>query len=713
MSERIEKYIREMSLEEKARQLTQVNAVIVRAETKAEITGADEGMDLSEADVAGVGSVLNFAGAEDAVAIQDEYLSKSGKKIPLIFMQDVVHGFRTIFPVPLAIGCSFDPSVAEECAEVSATEAKYSGVQVTFAPMVDLVRDARWGRVMETTGEDPFLNGLMGAAFVRGYHKGGILCCVKHFAAYGAAEAGREYNTTDISERSLKEYYLPAYRACIDAGADMVMSSFNLLNGVPVNGHKDLLVDVLRKEWGFDGVLISDYAAVKEMIRHGYLETMKECAETVIGNELDMEMMSSAYIHHLPDLVREGKVPEKRVDESLRRVLELKEKAGLFDRPYGNADAEKAKAVFLSPAHRAAAKKAALKSCVLLKNDGVLPLQREGDLALVGPYAAEGNIFGGWACHGRAEETVSVYEGVKAVLGRDVPCAAGCGGKLLERDVSGIPAALAEIAGCDVAVVCIGEPSDCSGEAASRADLAIPAPQESLVKAVKGTGCKVVAVVFGGRPQVLTGIEPYCDAILYAWQPGTEGGSAVAELLFGMEEPTGRLTMSFPRMTGQCPIYYNAFSTGRPRVPDTLENCIYISAYRDTLNAPLYPFGYGLGYTDWSLSGVRLSSQTIGRGGKTAVTATLKNTGERAGETLVQLYIRDRFATAVRPVKELKDFRKVRLGAGEETEISFEVREEMLRFYTASGEYASEAGTFDIYVGLSSADVQGCVLTLV
>ena len=437
MDKAIKKRIEEMSLEDKARQLSQVNAVIVRAETKAEITGKDEGMDLCEADTREIGSVLNFNGAADAIAVQDEYLSKSEGKIPLIFMQDVVHGFRTVFPVPLALGCSFDPSLAEACAEVSAVEAKYNGVQVTFSPMVDLVRDPRWGRVMESTGEDAYLNGEMGKAFVRGYHKGGILCCVKHFAAYGAAEAGKEYNTTDVSERNLKEYYLPAYRACVEEGADMVMSSFNLLNGVPVNGHKDLLVDTLRKEWGFDGVLISDYAAVKEMIGHGYLETLKECAETAINNQLDMEMMSSSYIHYLPELVGEGRVKEERIDESLRRVLELKQKAGLFENKYGETDAKRAEEVCLCPEHRALARRAAARTCVLLKNNGVLPLSAEQNIALAGPYAAEKNILGGWACWGRPEEAVSVYDGVRAALGREVVCAAGCGGKLLDKDESG------------------------------------------------------------------------------------------------------------------------------------------------------------------------------------------------------------------------------------------------------------------------------------
>ena len=713
MTERIEKLIEEMSLEEKARQLTQVNAKIVYTATTAAITGTGGAMGLSEEDKAGIGSVLNFSGADEEKAVQDDHLSKDPHKIPLIFMQDVIHGCHTIFPVPLALGCSFDEALAEECAEMSAVESRLNGVQLTFSPMVDLVRDARWGRVMESTGEDPYLNGLMGKAFVRGYHKGGMLCCVKHFAAYGAAEAGREYNTTDVSERNLKEYFLPAYRACVEEGADLVMSSFNLLNGIPLNGHKDLLVDTLRKEWGFDGVLISDYAAVKEMIAHGYLETMEECAETAIGNELDMEMMSSAYVRHLPELVKEGKVSEERVNESLRSVLEMKEKAGLFECPYGDTDAEKAKDVNLSPAHRALARKAAVRSAVLLKNGGVLPLSADRPFALAGPFAEEKNILGSWACHGRPEDAVSVKEGLEAALGRKLVSAKGCEGDILAADESGIPAALEAVKGFKTIVACIGEPSASSGEGASRADIRIPAPQAALVKALKEAGHTVAAVVFGGRPQVLSEIEPYCDAILYAWQPGTEGGNAIADLLLGKEEPTARLTMSFPRKTGQCPIYYNCFNTGRPRIPDTLENSNYISSYRDTLNAPLYPFGYGLGYTDWELKGVRLSSEKIVEGGRVTVSALLKNTGKRAGSALVQLYIRDRFASVVRPLKELKGFQRVSLAAGEEREVCFDLSEEMLRFYTASGEFASEAGKFDVFVGLDSSTSLSVELTLV
>ncbi len=713
MTERIEKLMGEMSLEEKARQLTQVNAAVIHAGIRAEITGKDEGLGLTNEDASGIGSVLNFGSPEEALSVQDEYLKKSPHKIPLIFMQDVVHGYRTIFPIPLALGCSFDTRLAEDCAAVSAEEAKYSGTQVTFAPMVDLARDARWGRVMETTGEDTWLNGEMGRAFVRGFHRGGILCCVKHFAAYGAAEAGRDYNTTDVSERNLKEYYLPAYRACVEEGADLVMSSFNLLNGIPLNGHKDLLVDTLRKEWGFGGVLISDYAAVKEMIAHGYLPDMKACAETVIGNGLDMEMMSSAYIRHLPGLVREGKVTKEQVDGSLRRVLEMKEKAGLFDRPHGDTDPKKAEEICLSPAHRALARKAAAKSAVLLKNSGVLPLPQDLPFALAGPFAEEKDILGNWACHGDPCEAVSVKEGLEAALGRKIVSAKGCEGGILAEDTGGIPAAVKAVEGFKTVVACVGEPSASSGEGASRADIRIPAPQAALVKALKEAGRTVVAVVFGGRPQVLSEIEPCCDAILYAWQPGTEGGNAIADLLLGKEEPTARLAMSFPRTVGQCPVYYNSFSTGRPRVPDTMENSVYNSAYRDTLNAPLYPFGYGLGYTDWELKCVRLSCAEIEEGGRVTVSARLKNTGKRAGSALVQLYIRDRFASVVRPLKELKGFERVSLAAGEERVVSFGRCEEMLRFYTASGEFASEAGEFDVFVGLDSTASLSAKLTLV
>ena len=706
----IKDVISKMTLEQKLCQLTQTNANVVNADTQEEITGLPEQLYLSEPQVRELGSVLNFS---DAKETQDKFLSRSKTQIPLSFMMDVIHGCRTIFPIPLAMGCTFDEQLVEDCAEMSAIEAKYRGISVTFSPMVDLARDARWGRVMETAGEDHYLNGKMGRAFIRGYHKGGIGACVKHFSAYGEAMAGRDYNTTDISEHTLREYYLRSYEECMKEKPEMVMSSFNMLNGVPMNGHTDLLVDVLRNEWGFDGVLISDYAGIREMIQHGYLQTEKECAEVAANNQVDIEMMSSTYIRFLPELVKEGKVKEETIDKMVERVLLLKEKLGLFENPYFEQNAEKEKEVTLCKAHRDLARKAAEKSCVLLKNEKVLPLSKNTEIALIGPFAEEKRIIGAWSCYGKAEEAVSLREGVETLLGKRVPSAKGVTSELLSEDESGIAAAVEEAKKASVIVACLGELQSDSGEGRSRTDISIPKAQISLLKELKALQKPIVSVVFGGRPQVLTELEKYSDAILYVWQPGTEGGSAIANLLFGEASPTGKLTMSFPRTTGQCPIIYNEFNTGRPRCPDVMENQHYISAYIDCLNSPLYPFGYGLTYTEFSYSTPVIEKTELKRGESLTVSVTVKNVGEKAGETTAQLYIRDEFASCVRPKKELKDYQKVYLEPNEEKTVSFTITEETLKFWTAKNVFAAENGSFVAWIADSSQVQDGVKFYLV
>lgn len=674
----------QMSLEHKACQLTQLNAVYLQKESQAVITGTDEDLGLPKNSVYEMGSALNFMYGGEMSQIQKEYLENSEEKIPLIFMQDVIHGYRTIFPIPLGMGASFDTELVEECARMSAVEAVKNGVQVTFSPMVDLVRDSRWGRVMESTGEDPYLNGEMGKAFIRGYHKGGLACCVKHFAAYGAAEAGRDYNTTDLSWYALREFYLRAYKECLEEKPEMVMSSFNLLNGQPVNANHRLLVDVLRNEWGFDGVLISDYNAVREMMVHGFAEDEKECACIAINNEIDMEMMSATYIKYLPELVKEGKVSESTVDRMLERVLKLKEQTGLFETPYPGVDYEKGKELALSSEHRRIARVAAEKSMVLLKNDGVLPLNKAGKVFVTGPFAEEQGILGSWSCFGKAEEAVSVKMGIEHLLYQEV-----CRN---EREA-------------DVIVVCIGESQEQSGEGASRAELKIEQSQIELLKQLRTTQKPIVAVVFGGRAQILTDVEVLSDAILYAWQPGTEGGNAIANILYGNTAPSGKLPISFPRATGQCPIYYNHFNTGRPKGEDDLENVYYNSSYRDVLNAPMYPFGYGLTYTEFSVENLQLSKSVMRQGETLTASIVLKNTGNRDGEEVVQLYLRDCVASMVRPVKELKAYRKVGLEKGAEQTVEFTVTEEMLKFYREDGTFEAEEGRFLLMIGTSSEQV--------
>ncbi len=701
----IDEIIKDMSVREKARQLTQLNAVFLKQESEAEITGMKESIGVEAADIREISSVLNFMCGGEMAEIQKEYLEKSEQKIPLVFMQDVIHGYRTIFPIPLAMGATFDAQLTEDCMEMSAKEAKANGVQVTFAPMVDLVRDSRWGRVMESTGEDPYLNGEMGKAMIRGFRKGGLATCIKHFAAYGAPESGKDYNTVEIGEHALHEFYLRAYHECLKENPELVMSSFNMLNGIPVNGNKGLLVDLLRKEWGFDGVLISDYNAIREMMRHGYLETEKECACVAANHEIDIEMMSGTYIQYLEELVEEGKVSEDTIDRMLRRVLTLKEKLGLLDDPYVGVDFEAAKKMELSKEHRELARVAAEKSMVLLKNDGILPLKADTKVVLSGPFADEQNIIGEWKCFGKAEEAVSVKAGVEAFLGKEVVAVKGCDMDLLTDDLSGIPAAVEAAKDAEVIVACLGESAKVSGEGSSRADLTIPKAQVALLKALKELGKPIVLVVFGGRPQVLTEVEPLADAILYAWMPGTEGGSAVANILYGAVNPSAKTTITFPRATGQCPIFYNYFNTGRPKKIDDIAHSHYNSSYKDTLNAPLYPFGYGLSYTKFEISDLQLSTDVLKSGETMKASVLVENTGDYDGEEVLQLYIRDYFASMVRPVKELKGYQKVFLKAGDKTRVEFEVTEETLKFFDCNGNFTAEEGTFALMIGNSSDNV--------
>lgn len=703
--ERINSILKSLSLEDKVRQLTQINADFVKSDVKADVTGTSDDLKLGHNDIYGAGSVLNFGGADDALAVRQKYLESSQNKIPLVMMQDVIHGYRTIYPIPLAIGCSFDLQLAEDCAYIAAVEAKYNGVDVTFSPMVDLARDARWGRVMESTGEDHYLNGEFGKAFIRGYHKGGIGCCVKHFAGYGAAEAGRDYNTTDISERSLKEYYLYAYRECLKEQPELVMTSFNLLNGIPVNADSRLLLDVLRGEMGFDGVVVSDYDAVREMIAHGYAEDKRDCARIAANNQIDLEMMSSTYVHNLPELVKSGEVSEQKVDKMVERVLELKEKLGLFENPLNATSAQKAAESDCCAAHRDVARRAAEKSCVLLKNSGILPLSEGANAALIGPFAEEKSILGAWACAGRADEAVSIAEGIESLLKRKLPVAKGCCRGLLDSDESGFDGAIKVAERADVIIACIGEYAHCSGESSSRADITVPKVQTKLLRKLKELDKPVVAVIFGGRPLVLTDVEKLADAILYVWQPGSEGGAAIANILYGRVNTSGKLTASFPRAVGQCPVYYNHFNTGRPKEADTLEARCYTSSYLDELNSPLYPFGYGLSYSRFKYSDFELSSNVMRRGGKITAGVTVENIGGRDGEETVQLYIRDKVASVVRPVKELKAFKKLFIPAGGKVRAEFEITENMLAFYTAGGSFAAEPGDFEIMTGGDSVNL--------
>ena len=702
----LKKLLSQMTLDEKIGQLIQLNANFF-VNSEADITGPLEKLGIDKSFLKNVGSTLNFHSVDEMIEIQKNHLEEDRNKIPMMFMMDVIHGYRTVYPIPLGMGASFDPDMVKECSEMASKEASACGVQVTFTPMVDYVRDARWGRVMETCGEDPLLNSVMGAAQVKAFQGDDLsdpdrlAACVKHFAAYGGAEAGRDYNTVEISERLLREYYLPAYKACIDAGVAMLMPSFNTLNGVPSVANKWLMNQVLKEEWGFDGIVISDYNAIGELKKHGMTDSMKTAAEMSFNCGCDIEMMSSSYYLYLKELIGEGRISEMALDEAVMRVLKLKEALGLFDDPTRGASAEKAAAVCLTPEHRDISRRAAEACAVLLKNDGILPLSEDiKKLALIGPFADNKAIRGSWACCGKDSECVSIYEGIRTLLpNAEITVVNGCTEIWNDTDRSGFPAAADAARNADAVILCLGENQKYSGEGNSRADIILPGLQNELASLCLEVNKNTVAVIFNGRPLNLCELDAACPAILDMWFPGTEGGTAVAELLFGRANPSGKVSMSFPKAVGQCPIYYNHPATGRPKTTPEDTHKPYASNYIDCGNLPLYPFGHGLSYTNFVYEAMELDTHELTRDGKITVKVTVKNAGERDGKEVVQLYFRDLFASAVRPIQQLIAFEKIALSAGETKTVVFEITEPMLRFYDAECNFISEAGDFDLFVG--------------
>lgn len=703
--------LEEMTLEEKIGQLFQLSPEFFKgSKDRGEITGPMKAMEIDEKIVANTGSVLGATGATEIINIQKEFLKSNRLGIPLLFMADVVHGYRTIFPIPLAIGCSWDPELAEKSAEVAAKEAAVSGIHLTFSPMVDLVRDPRWGRVMESTGEDSFLNSEFGKAFVRGYQGKDltndldrIAACVKHFAGYGASEAGRDYNTVDMSEWQFREYYLPAFKACLNEGAEMIMTAFNTVQGIPSTANKWLLRDILRHEWGFEGIVISDWGAVLEQLNHGIAVDDKEAALKAIQAGVDIEMMTPTYVHNLTRLVEENKIQESIIDEAAFRILKLKNKLGLFDNPYRAADEILEKEVVFSIDHRTLARKIAAKSAVLLKNDKLLPLKNSQKIALVGPFANNRDLLGAWSLLGSKEEVVTLAEGMAEKLGKNsLFIAQGCNVETsTEEEWRKVEEVIAK---ADTVVLALGENSDMSGEAASRADIKLPAVQLKLIRKVKQLNKPIIVVLFNGRPLDLHGVIDTADAVLEAWFPGSEGGRAVSDLLFGDEIPSGKLTMSFPYSVGQIPIYYNNFNTGRPKGSEDNQEK-YISKYLDIPNAALLPFGYGLSYTNFKYEEAQLSKSVLTENDSISLTVNITNTGNFPGEEIVQLYIRDKSGDVIRPLKELKGFKKILLNPGETKQINFEIREEMLKYHHFNLEFTSDDGEFIAYVGPNSKDV--------
>lgn len=727
--EQILALMQDMSLTEKIGQMVQMVGMLYDAKEQGIVTGpmmAD--MKVTEEDLQMAGSSLLLYGGEKLARIQKSYMENQPHHIPQMFMYDVIHGMKTIFPVPLAQGASFDPALSKECASVAAKEAAASGIHVAFSPMVDLVRDPRWGRVMESTGEDPYLNGLFAEAMVQGLQgddmsrEGKVCACVKHFAGYGGAIGGRDYNTVEVSENSFRNEYLPAYEKGIKAGAGMVMTSFNTVNGVPATINQWLMKKVLREEMGFDGVLISDFAAIYETIAHGCSEDAKDAAQKAALAGVDIDMMTECYRSELVRLVEDGTIPEALIDESVLRILTLKNKLGLFEDPYQGMGAEKEAQVQLTEAHRALARKAAAQTFVLLKNEGgLLPLSTEKKIAFIGPYTDSKCLISTWAISGDVKDCVTIREAAEEVFDSTrTTYVQGSAfmpqgyvfegfdqaGNVLsveyteaEREQM-LREAIEAAKQAEIVVMPIGEYYLQSGEATSQGDIRIPEPQLVLLREVAKVNDNIVVVLFNGRPLDLREVQENAKAVLEVWLPGTEGGHAIVDVLTGKVNPAGKLPMSFPYCVGQIPVYYNHLETGRPNDPQKKER--YLSKYLDIPNEPLYPFGYGLSYTSFTVSDVTLSADKLTEDGEITASVYIQNTGEREGSDVLQLYIRDLTASVARPVKELKGIEKVSLKPGEKKEISFRITEEMLRFVRADGSYGSEPGKFRVWISDSS-----------
>lgn len=703
----IKKILEQMTIDEKVGQLMQYNANILM-DTAAEVTGPRVKSGLTEEQIHNMGSVLNFKKPTEMRAIQEEHLAHDRNKIPMLFMMDVIHGFRTIFPIPLGLGCSFNPDLVGEAMKMSAREAVAGGVQVTFTPMVDYVRDARWGRVMETCGEDPMLNSIMGAAQVKAFQgdyindKETMATCVKHFAAYGGAEAGRDYAQVELSEHILREFYLPAYKACIDAGTEMVMPSFNVLNGVPAVANKWLMKTLLRDEWNFDGLVITDYNAIGELKKHGIAEDMKERARLAFENGSHIDMCAGAYARHLKELVEEGTISMEALDDAVYRMLDLKNRLGMFEDPYRGASTLEEPEEYLTEENRDIARRMAEESAVLLKNNGILPLSTDvKKIALIGPMADEHEILGFWRCHGVNEESITIKEGLETLLpNTEITVVKGCGNEWNDYDTTGFAEAKEAAKNADVVILCVGEPQGYAGEGNSRADITLPGVQSMLAMEIAAVNPNTVAVTFSGRPLAIPELDVHMAAILHMWFPGTEGGNAVANLLFGKVNPSGKLSMSFPKSTGQCPIYYNHTNTGRPKSVEKEDVHVpYASNYIDCGNLPLYSFGHGLSYSDFVYEGMELSSDKITMEAPVTAKITVRNNGNVGGKETVMLYMRDMYASNARPIQQMIAFEKVEIAAGETKVIEFAIDEPMLRFWNNEHKFVSEPGLFKISTG--------------
>ena len=658
-----------------------------------------------------VGSILNATGAKETREIQRINLESSRLKIPLLFGHDVIHGYKTIFPINLGMASSWDSKAVELAARVAATEASSAGVQWTFAPMVDIARDPRWGRVSEGSGEDGYLGTQMAIANVKGFQgddlskNNTILACTKHFAAYGAAEAGRDYNTVDMSERVLRETYLPAFKATVDAGVKTFMTSFNEIGGIPSTANKFLIRDVLKEEWKFDGMVVTDYTGINEMVAHGFAADEKNAGELAMNAGVDMDMVGGVFMNYLKKSYDEGKVSLATIDDACKRILDVKYDLGLFEDPYRYSDEKREKATIYKPEFLDASLEVAKKSLVLMKNNNhILPLKNNQKIAFVGPLVSdEFNIIGSWAALGdRNGFATSVKEGVTNYLKNVSNITFDDGVEIKSAKRDWIQKAIDDAKNADVIVAVMGERENMTGEAGSQTNIDLPGIQKEFLAELKKLGKPVVLVLLNGRPLTLSWENENMDAILEAWWPGTRGGDAIAQTLFGANNPNGKLPMSFPRNVGQVPIYYNHKNTGRPYLGLSDPEQKYKSRYTDVDNSPLFPFGFGLSYTNFDYSKITISSDKIKFNEKLKVSVDVKNTGDFDGQEIVQLYIRDLVGSVTRPVKELKGFEKVSLKKGETKTVSFEISSDDLKFYNLDMKYAAEAGKFDVFVGENS-----------
>jgi len=676
-----------------------------------------------------VGGLFNIKSAEKIRAVQQIAVEQSRLKIPLLFGMDVIHGYQTLFPIPLGMSCSWDMELMEKSARLAAQEASADGICWTFSPMVDISRDPRWGRVSEGSGEDTYLGSEIAKAMVKGYQgddlsrNNTILACVKHFALYGAAEAGRDYNTTDMSRIRMYNEYLPPYQSAVDAGVGTVMASFNEIDGIPATGNKWLLTDLLRKEWGFNGFVVTDYTGILEMTDHG-MGDLKQVSDLALNAGVDMDMVSDGLLTTLEASLKEGKITQQQIDQACRRILEAKYKLGLFDDPYRYCDVNRSKTEVFTPENRQVAREIAAQTFVLLKNDNqTLPLQNTKTIALVGPLADNReNMPGTWSVAGDFSKSVSLLDGLKNALGNEAKIVYAKGTNVVSDpaldariSIFGKPTkwdnrsqkemiaeAVAAARKADVVVAAVGEAAEMSGEASSRSDISLPENQKELLEALLATGKPVVMVLFTGRPLAISWENANVPAILNVWFAGSEAGDAIADVLFGKVNPSGKLTMTFPQNVGQVPIFYNHKNTGRPLAEGKWFSK-FRSNYLDVSNDPLYPFGYGLSYTSFDYKNLKLSSNELNSNGELKVSVEVTNSGNYDGAEVVQLYLRDLVGSVTRPVKELKSFQKVFLKKGETRTVEFTLTEKDLRFYNSDLKLVSEPGDFKVFVGTSSA----------